>query len=174
VTCWELRHPATAGCLVRQFAFGPGRSLRRGSRTTRTNRIEQVPLACRLLIVSKLTKFLALTILAVWGLASMHCKLEAVPGFDFLKICCFADSAPSSPKDCDRDGCGAVEDGSYRSEEQTASAPPPLLVLAVLASVIEPAAPDLHAHSLVASRLPPEMPKAWQFSQRTALPPRAP
>jgi hypothetical protein len=124
--------------------------------------------------VSKLTKILALTVLAIWGLAAMHCKLEAVPGFDFLKSCCFADSAPSAPKDCDRDGCGAVEDGSYRSEEQTASAPQPLLVLAVFSSTIEIASPELEAHSFVASQPPPELSKVWQFSHRTALPPRAP
>jgi len=124
--------------------------------------------------VSKLTKILVLTVLAIWSLASMHCKLEAVPGFDFLKICCFADSTSSSSKDCDSDGCGAVEDGNYRAEEQTASAPQPLLVLAVLASIVEVAAPDLQAHSFVTSQPPPELPNAWQFSQRTALPPRAP
>ena len=124
--------------------------------------------------MSKLTKVFALLTLALWGLAAMHCTLEAVPGFAFLKTCCFVDSAPPSPKDCDSDGCGAVEDGSYRTEEQTASAPQPLLILALLSSVIEAPMPELHARFSVASKTPPELPKIWQFSHRTALPPRAP
>jgi hypothetical protein len=124
--------------------------------------------------VSKLTKVLSLTVLAVWGLASMHCKLEAVPGFDFLKICCFADSTSSSSKECDSDGCGAVEDGNYRAEEQTAFAPQPLLVLAVVSSLIEAALPEVSAHCFASPQPSPELPTAWRFSQRAALPPRAP
>lgn len=124
--------------------------------------------------MGKLTRIVALTVLALWGLAAMHCQLEAVPGFDFLKSCCFVDSAPSSPKDCESDGCGAVEDGGYRAEEETASAPQPLLILALISSVIETPLPELQVGSLVASHPPPELPRAWQFSYRTALPPRAP
>lgn len=104
----------------------------------------------------------------------MHCKLEVLPGFDFLKSCCFVDSAPSAPKDCESDGCGAVEDGGYRAEEQTISAPQPLLVLAVLFSAIEVPIPELPACSFVTSESPPELPRTWQFSLRTALPVRAP
>jgi hypothetical protein len=124
--------------------------------------------------VSRLTKIVALTVLALWGLAAMHCKLEALPGLDFLKTCCFVDSAPASPKHCESDGCGAVEDGTYRAEEQTASAPRPLLMVALLPIVIEAPLQELQPCSLVASLPPPELPRAWQFSYRTALPPRAP
>ena len=129
---------------------------------------------CNLSAVSTLTKVIALIVLGLWGLAAMHCKLETVPGFDFLKTCCFADSAPSSPKNCESDGCGAVEDGSYRAEEQTASAPQPLLILALLSSVIEAPMPELQAHAFVVPQSPPELPNHWQFFHRTALPPRAP
>jgi len=112
--------------------------------------------------------------LALWGLASMHCTLEGVHGLDFLKSCCFVDSAPSAPQDCEGDGCGEVEDGQYRPEEQTASAPQPLIVLALLSSVFEVPLPELQAALFVASESPPELPRVWQFSHRTALPPRAP
>jgi hypothetical protein len=111
--------------------------------------------------------------LVLYGLASMHCTLEGVPGFEFLKTCCFADSAPSAPQDCDSDEC-VVESESYRVEEQTVSAPQPLLLLALLASVIEVPLPEAQVASLLASESPPEIPKIWQFSHRTALPPRAP
>jgi hypothetical protein len=135
---------------------------------------EWSPPTCILRSVSKLTKVFALLTLALWGLAAMHCTLEAVPGFDFLKSCCFVNSPPSSPKDCDSDGCGAVEDGGYRSEEKTVSAPQPVLIPAVLSSVIEAPMPELQTRFFVASKTPPELPKIWQFSHRTALPPRAP
>ena len=129
---------------------------------------------CNLSSVSKLTKVVALTVLALWGLAAMHCTLEAVPGFDFLKSCCFVDSEPTSARDCGGDGCCAVEDGSYRSEEQTASVPQPLLILSLLSPVIEAPMPELQSQFLVASRIPLELPRIWQFSHRTALSPRAP
>ena len=129
---------------------------------------------CILGPVSKLTKFVALTVLALWGLAVMHCKLEALPGLDFLQSCCFVDSAPSSEKDCEDDGCGAVEDGGYRTEEQTVSAPQPLLILALLASATQAPLPELRARFFPVSESPPDLPRIWQFAQRTALPPRAP
>jgi len=125
--------------------------------------------------VSKLTKAVAVVVLALWGLAAMHCKLEVLPGLDFLKkSCCFADSAPSSPKNCESDGCGAVEYGSYRAEEQNAAAPQPLLILALISPVMEAPLPALPGVCFSESQAPPELHRIWQFSYRTALPPRAP
>ena len=124
--------------------------------------------------VSKLHKAVALCVLALWGLAAAHCSLEVLPGFGFLKSCCFVGSASSTQKDCDADGCGTVEKGNYRTEERTASAPQPLLVLALLSSATEARASELRIRSFVAFESPPEIPRAWQFSHRTALPPRAP
>jgi len=124
--------------------------------------------------VSKLTKAVALTVLALWGLAAMHCKLEALPGLGFLRSCCFVDSAPSSPRDCESDGCGDVEDGSYRAEEQKAAAPQPPLMLALMSPVLEAPLPDLPGVCFSVSQAPPELPRFWQFSDRAALPPRAP
>lgn len=123
--------------------------------------------------VSRLTKLAAMLALVIYGLASVHCILEGVPGFDFLKTCCFVDSAPSVPQDCERDEC-VVESGDYRAEEQTVSAPQPLLLLALVSSVIEVPRPEPQVASVVASESPPELPKVWQFSHRTALSPRAP
>ena len=123
--------------------------------------------------MSKLTKTAAMLALVLYGLASMHCILEGVPGFDFLKTCCFVDAGASSPKDCESDEC-LVESGNYRAEEQSVSAPQPLLLLALLSSVIEAPLPEPQVALLVASESPPELPKVWQFSHRTALSPRAP
>jgi hypothetical protein len=112
--------------------------------------------------------------LVVWALAAMHCKLETLPGFDFLRSCCFADAASASPEDCDTDGCGAVEDGGYRAEEQTVSAPQPLLVAAVLACAFDAPMAELPMFGSLGSVSPPELPGSWQFAQRAALLPRAP
>ena len=117
---------------------------------------------------------MALTVLALWGLAAMHCKLEALPGLDFFKSCCFVDSAPSSPGDCESDGCAAVERSGYRAEEPTTSAPQPLLMLALAPSAIEAPLSELQARSFATSESPPELPRVWQFLHRTAHPPRAP
>ena len=123
--------------------------------------------------MSKLKKIAAMLALVLYGLASMHCILEGVPGYDFLKSCCFVDSAPSTPQDCESDEC-VVENGDYRTEEQSVSAPQPLLLITLLSSVIEVPLPEPQVASLVASESPPELPQVWQFSQRTALPVRAP
>jgi hypothetical protein len=140
----------------------------------RNDLIEHYLRRCILTIVSQLTKFVALTVLALWGLAAMHCQLEAVPGLEFFKSCCLVESAASSPNDCESEGCCEVEDSSYRPEEQAAAVPQPFLVSALLSPVIEVPLPELQADSVIASPSPPELPKVWQFSQRTALPPRAP
>ena len=121
--------------------------------------------------VSRLTKVIVMLALVFYALASMHCILEGVPGFGFLKICCFVDSGPAAPRDCDTDQCSPVEDGKYRPEECTVSAPQPILVLAL----ISPAPPpDLQNASPVPPQTPIENPGPWQFSQRAALSPRAP
>ncbi|MCX6887033.1 MAG: hypothetical protein NTX27_18555 [Verrucomicrobia bacterium] len=104
----------------------------------------------------------------------MHCKLECLPGFEFLKSCCFADSASASPKACEGDGCGAVEDGGYRAEEPTVLVPAPPLVVVLASPVIEAPIPERQSHSFTATRAPPELPELWRFSQRAALPVRAP
>jgi len=135
---------------------------------------EHLPRTCTLGAVSKLTKVFAMLTLALWGPASMHCTLEALPGLDFLKTCCFADAAPSAHNGCESDGCGAVEDGGYRAEDQPVSAPLPLLVLAALTSAPAATRLEFQARFVVGSLAPPELPQAWQFSYRTALPPRAP
>ena len=124
--------------------------------------------------MSKLTKVIVVLTLVIWGLAAMHCKLESVPGFDFLKSCCFADTAPPAADNCDSDGCGAVEDGNYRAEEPTTSAPHPLLILAVQAPILMDLAPKSQLSICISSEFPPELANVWQFFERAAIPPRPP
>jgi hypothetical protein len=135
---------------------------------------EQFLPLCILTAVSKLSKAVALTVLALWGLAAMHCKLEILPGLDFLKSCCFADSSPSSPKNCESDGCDAVEDGSYLAQEQIVAAPQPLLFPVWISPVMQAPLPELASACFSGFQTPPELARFWQFSYRAALPPRAP
>jgi hypothetical protein len=163
------------GGLQVRATFPAACSRRDGGRTAAgAKSFEHSLAACILSAVSWLTKAVALTVLTLWGLAAVHCKLEALPGLEFLKRCCFADSATSSQQDCESDGCGTVEKGAYRAEERTASVPQPLLILALLAPEIETPMPRVRAGSFAESHAPPELPKAWQFLHRTALLPRAP
>jgi hypothetical protein len=118
--------------------------------------------------------FAMLALAVLWLPITMHCKLELVPGMDLLKTCCFVDSATSLPPDCDNDGCSAVEDGNYRTEQQTASAPQPLLQVACLPAVIAALMPAEERCNSPLLFPRPDIPNAWQFTLRAALPPRAP
>jgi len=114
-------------------------------------------------------------LLSLWLSATNHCKLEEIPGLSFL-ACCDHSAAPHQDSDCDTDGCAQVEDGLYKTEDSNVAAQAPLLVLTVcLDEIIAEtlaALPPLRANfSTVAL---PELPVTWQFSFRTALPPRAP
>jgi len=113
-------------------------------------------------------------VLVLWGLAAMHCQLELLPGLDFLKSCCLVEATASSSNTCESEGCCALEDGNYRPEEQTAVAPQPIRFPALLAATIEAPLPELPICSFVVIPSPPELLKVWQFSRRTARPPRAP
>lgn len=114
--------------------------------------------------------------LVLYGLASMHCLLEAVPGFDFLKICCFVEAksspCPESP-DCESDAC-AVEKAQYRPEEQDHRMLPPEGM--VKPQILLPDLPLLVSQAFACAERgqPPEPAQVWHFSCRTVLLPRAP
>ena len=124
--------------------------------------------------VSRLTRAMTLVLLAFWGLATMHCDLEQLPGLEFLSCCQHQDGAPHQDSDCDRDGCATVESGFYKLEEQPAIAPEPLLLPSLLLPLWEPTPPKNLAGVEFLTSSPPELAHVWQFSYRTALPPRAP
>ena len=116
-----------------------------------------------------------LAMLALWLPATNHCRLEQIPGLGFLVCCDHEATAPHQDNDCDTDGCALFENGHYRTEEPQAALPAPdLVVLAMLFSLAQEA-PCFHvAQARVRAPAPPELPRAWQFSFRAALPVRAP
>jgi hypothetical protein len=117
-------------------------------------------------------------IATLWVVAGFHCRLEVLPGLEFLS-CCQHSGHEKSPahheKECADDGCAAVELGFYKPEKLQ-----DVPVITLLAPVTRLALlPDLELlnafdHSVNISSSPPELPGVWRFSQRTALPPRAP
>jgi hypothetical protein len=167
---------ATLGRCSAAFYCAPGCQKQRCARIQpmRKDLIEYYLPCCIVTVVNRLTKYAALTVLTLWGLAAMHCQLEAVQGLEFLKNCCLVESAASSPDDCTSEGCCAVEESNYRSEEQTAAVPQPFLVLALLSPVIEVPLPELRNCVVIGTQSPPELSKIWQFSHRAARLPRAP
>jgi hypothetical protein len=117
-------------------------------------------------------------IATLWVAASFHCRLEVLTGFAFLSCCQHSESEQSPAhheKECDDDGCAAVERGFYKSETPQDAPVMPLLALDAWLSPLpdewQSSAFDFFVSS---SSSPPEFSKAWQFFQRTAMPPRAP
>jgi hypothetical protein len=128
--------------------------------------------------VNRLKTILTLLLALFWLPVTMHCGLESLPGIEFLS-CCPHDDAASQPapahqdNDCETDACATVESGLYKQEDSTQSVSVPLLALAAwmwAAELPADSTPDFSP----ASSAPPELPRRWQFSYRTALPPRAP
>jgi len=104
--------------------------------------------------------------------------LEALSGLEFLSCCQHAE-ADRSPahheKECDGDGCAAVELGFYKLEH---THPAPLRPFLALVAWLVPLPNSSEARAsdllVIPALSPPELPRFWQFAQRTALPPRAP
>ena len=130
----------------------------------------------RILTFVKLFRTLVtLLLVALWPLATSHCNLEQLAGLEFLAC---ADEpaavAPHQDNSCETDSCASVESGFYKTEDGSQLVPTPSLVpsaflTAVLAEAAQPASIRQISHFA-----PPDLPRVWQFSFRTALPPRAP
>ena len=124
--------------------------------------------------VKSLRTLLTLVLVGVWPLVTTHCDLEQLPGLAFL-ACADEAETTHAEKDCETDTCASVESGFYKTEDTQPVVPtPPLvpseLLTSILLSPVEPASFQIQGFDLA----PPELPKSWQFSFRTALPPRAP
>ena len=121
----------------------------------------------------------AVALATLWVAAGSHCRLEVLPGFEFLS-CCQHPEDEKSPahheKDAADDGCAAIELGFYKLDQAATCAAETVAgagrLVGPFAGRIARPAPWTHAVS--ASSSPPELSRIWQFFQRTALPPRAP
>jgi hypothetical protein len=122
--------------------------------------------------------FLALAIATLWVAVGSHCLLGALPGLEFLSCCQHTESEQTpahQEEDCAGDACSVIESGLYRLEKPQDMAIKPLLPLvAGLSTAPDADQSDETAFSVSICLSPPELSRTWQFSQRTALPPRAP
>lgn len=130
--------------------------------------------------------------LAFWLAGTNHCRLEQLPGMQFL-ACAPADCALDghggdsdcgghedsgcAEDGCADDSCAVVEGAVYQTGLLRIKADLPLVVVdcPVAASsawlALEPV-PDQQA--LPSADSPPEIPRLWQFFERAAASPRAP
>jgi hypothetical protein len=119
---------------------------------------------------------LTLLLAIVWLPISSHCLLlESASNLAVLACCGNEATTSHNENACDSDGCAVVEDAQYRSSVQRIAVPtlgmtlvfelPPLRV-----ATLKSAAIAAHQSDDALAQLP----VAWQFSFRTAAPPRAP
>ena len=127
-------------------------------------------------IVQSLKKILALVLVVAWSLAANHCKLEQLPGFQFMKCTAPSPAGAHPEDDCSTDGCASIESSFYKMEDGKLATVAPWACLAQAPPVListgstQPAV----AFVFVPRPIPPELSPRWQFVFRTAAPPRAP
>ena len=121
-----------------------------------------------------MVSMLALT----WVLLTSHCKIEAMPGFDFLR--CATDIHPPTESEsggdpCKDAGCCSIESAQYHAPRQQENATVAVVVVVPADNfgVVEQSLPKEVSLGILTAA-PPELPSSWQFLSRTALPPRAP
>lgn len=123
-------------------------------------------------------KIFGWALVAVWALVSNHCPLEAISGLEFLACSPESATSPHQPSDCgdEKDACATVEAGLYKTEESQISAGKVSFaaVKFILALLSDAGAPTRTSSQALPEESPPELAHTWQFTSRTALPPRAP
>lgn len=123
--------------------------------------------------VRSLKTFLVLFLALSWVPMAAHCKIEAIPGFEFLS--CKSGDSKDGKNHCGDKGCCTFESSVYKNDTSLLnSAPLPAFLVSFELIPFEGVAPRRDLLFLKICLLPPELPTSWQFSARTALPVRAP
>lgn len=119
------------------------------------------------------TMFVVLLAL-LWVPITAHCLLESAGWLP--KILCCSDACPGgNPNQGDEDACKSIESASYKVAGERV-----VLVVQVLPALITDLLESLDSLSVASGISRPSMvaapedPVTWQFTHRTALPPRAP
>jgi hypothetical protein len=116
---------------------------------------------------------LVLSVLGVWLGATNHCRLEDLPALKFLACNPESEAPAHEDSDCDQDSCVAVEKSAYKTERgRVAAADPTMLLIPTLLPSLRDDAE--FKPGLLDTLAIPELRVTWQFSLRTAAPPRAP
>lgn len=109
---------------------------------------------------------------ALWVAVSAHCQLEFLPGFELLR--CDFSPGTATGSHCEVNGCGVVKSGQVQTARVQPVAPAPVLLLGLLPPPTDEPPQCLWPGGDSSELVPPELPRIWQFSLRTALSPRAP
>lgn len=127
-----------------------------------------------MLAVNRVSRALSMLLLSVWAVASMHCKLEALPGWEFLRFCHAEESPADHATGCAEDACAEIEDGNYRPEEPISPVPAPEFAAALifLPRLLALPAPSRPPRPIAGS--PPHLLASRHFADRSAPSPRAP
>jgi hypothetical protein len=142
------------------------------------DKVEQLPGLGHLLAVRTIRIAMVSLLALTWVLLTSHCKIEAMPGFEFLR-CATDIHAPAESESggdpCKDVGCCSIESAQYHAPRQHELAP--VVVLAIVPAdnfgVVEQSLPKEVSLGILTAA-PPELPTSWQFLSRTALPVRAP
>ena len=118
---------------------------------------------------------MAMVLLVLWVPTTSHCLIESLDLLPEFLCCAEACASNGAEQGEDADACQSLESASYKVDESTPliNAPvfavllPEFFGLVGLAEVSVPALDTLHVAE-------PDLPVTWQFTFRTALPPRAP
>lgn len=115
---------------------------------------------------------IAMVMLAAWMPAASLCLAECA-GLVERGDCCPEESSGNA--DTIAHSCCLLASGSYKSDTQRLSVvAPDALANPQLLSLVSVAPLSSNLASPLPALPPPELPVTWQFSFRTALPPRAP
>ena len=110
-----------------------------------------------------------------WVLMASHCKIEALPGFEFFRCAADVQSANGGGDPCQETGCCSVESAHYHAPRQQETTP--VVLVAMLSAdnhvVVEQSSPKAAGPGIPTAD-PPDLSSSWQFLSRAALSPRAP
>jgi hypothetical protein len=123
--------------------------------------------------VKRFHRIVALCVLAVWSACMVRCELEAT--LHAAASCCDEGEKPSpAPVQANHCICTFVQSGGIIYEKSDVSIPAQTAAVFVLTAAFE--ANDFQPKPAFAglTHSPPDHLNCWQFSFRTALPPRAP
>jgi hypothetical protein len=127
------------------------------------------------LLVRRFRNIFFALIACLWLPTFAHCQIEALTGLELLQCntTCLATGNPGH--DSGKDICCPVEKSQYKSDQPSVSLPPPAL-FSVLMIAQQRMEQFLPAKNLVVASTTtlPQLPKAWHFLSRMALPVRAP
>lgn len=122
-----------------------------------------------------LKSILVVLVALAWLPMTMHCRLESVPGLEFLACLTEGDCHTEQSSDRSDDDCCSVEKSDYRISQTRLTLPAVDLVPLCSTPVLDVAnaLPD-EVSVGVLTAAPPEFFNTWHFVFRAALPVRAP